>query len=578
MARDCLESSYCYLRGEPSSAGFYQGALFIHFLVVMHWLKLDFNTIHQVIFMLQALACALTYLLGSRLFNRMTGIWSALFFIVLYSPFFESSYLWTPALSPLFIVMFTYAAFLYACRKKVRFIFFASLFLALAMNCHLAHAVHLPLLLLLVVAYGRRLWLELPLALLTFTAMNTLLSWHSLKINLIKISTPLGMSLLLLISMIGICIGLALRRKWLSWTPSPRNLLTAGLLLLPLILMLLVTLIYRRDFNLRYLSPAVPILSLITAYMLCWLGTGLGKAISRDRARFWLARGLTGTAAAFFLGFRLYPLPVQIEFSTMNNESWTMQNSEKLSSYFHGRKISYNTLVRHLKSPAMWDLIGAMALYKPKNPVSAAQPNRDLLLFKVLKKNLPSRVPPSWQQIALDGRQVAILRPLLSWLNWSDIEVCIHSPPASRKEESCAQTGLGSRRAGASGSELRISFYYPTLQGVHRWRNPGPYKRTYSIALTIKSDARERVIDLPAFEDTCKCQIEKVSQIPYQGNLPASRVILKSRGAKRGRLIISCFYGTRTCPEPKDRRFLPFIAETERHEKTLRSLLGVTID
>jgi len=260
------------------------------------------------------------------------------------------------------------------------------------------------------------------------------------------------------------------------------------------------------------------------------------------------------------------------------NAQWSMQETEKLARFLYGQKETYGGLVKHLKSPELWHLLGALAIHEPLTAKPARAPKQDLLVIKLEENQLPRRVPRSWRLLRLGRQKVAIVRPLRSWFDWNDMMVCTMPVKEGGKHKRCRAAKLEKMEERASGHFLFASRYYPRLRDVPAYSGPLPYKRTYSIALSIKDKSPGRVINLPPDDGGCRYLIEKIEGLSYKGTIPSSQVVIRSSGAAGGRLSISIIYGIKGCPKIKDRIFPPFILETALAEKALRRYLGMVME
>lgn len=188
MVKDCLENSNCYLKGEMTSVGFFQGALYIHYLVMMRWLGFDPDTIHRFIFIFQAISASLFYILGKKLFNRITGLLSAFLFIATFHTIFETKESWTTsALTPLPLVVFYFALFVFVSNRKTLFALISVFSLSLCTNCHIVCTILIPVFFLTIIAYGSRIIRDIVLTILMFVISNLLLSVQSFDFNLRKL-------------------------------------------------------------------------------------------------------------------------------------------------------------------------------------------------------------------------------------------------------------------------------------------------------------------------------------------------------------------------------------------------------
>lgn len=103
-------------------------------------------------------AVPLIYFLAARLFNRTTGLLAAFFLALNPWAVYYSRLIWNPSLVPVFATLLLTAVLLYLTTQRWPWLMMAAAALALTTQLHLSALALLPVLAVVMVLFGRRLW------------------------------------------------------------------------------------------------------------------------------------------------------------------------------------------------------------------------------------------------------------------------------------------------------------------------------------------------------------------------------------------------------------------------------------
>ncbi|MHB1135135.1 MAG: ArnT family glycosyltransferase [Chloroflexota bacterium] len=152
------------LQGIPSSVGTAQGPAEIWLLALPVALGQDPRLATAFVGLLQMLAVLGTYFLAGRYFGRPVGLLAALLFACNPWAVYYARKIWTPALTPAFVVLLFACLYAAVCEHRRWLFAVACATLALLVLIHPGTAVYGPLLALVWLLYRRRLGWRAPLA------------------------------------------------------------------------------------------------------------------------------------------------------------------------------------------------------------------------------------------------------------------------------------------------------------------------------------------------------------------------------------------------------------------------------
>ncbi|MCA9691575.1 MAG: hypothetical protein KC636_18365 [Myxococcales bacterium] len=183
LARDCLAGRGC-LGASTSFPGLRQHGLWVRFLAALTGGGLDVAAIHLVISIANGLAAAVVLRLAAPLVAASTAFAAALASAALFALACDAPVLWNPSLAPLSQAVL-YAGLLGLARAGGwPHAALAGLGVALVTEVHVAGALTLALLVIVVVAYARRPALALAVGLAVFFAVEALASREPIAQNL----------------------------------------------------------------------------------------------------------------------------------------------------------------------------------------------------------------------------------------------------------------------------------------------------------------------------------------------------------------------------------------------------------
>jgi hypothetical protein len=250
--------------------------------------------------------------------------------------------------------------------------------------------------------------------------------------------------------------------------------------------------------------------------------------------------------------------------------AWTADDLERMAPVLYADGRSYRDLFQHVRGPDAFALVTQLAPYGPP-PSRAREPIRDdLLVLKVAREPALARRARGWTVVDLDARHVAVLRRGHSWLDLSNLDVCIERAGAQPR---CAHGSLADDdpdRGAAGGFSQRA---YPGIEALRRAFAPAelahmaPFRWTVSAAIHTGPD--EPPHDVWMADRTIDWEVVEVEGVSTSEPLPAKRVRLAS-GAGSGRIVFAAHIAAgeagRFVP------WLPCIVETEAGEDALRAL------
>ncbi len=431
IARDCVVGVTCSGAGPRASfGGWTQGALWSHVLELRELLGLGLGALEEVSHLALAAAAALVPLAARSLDRTPSALtWAMWFPASLASIAYPT--LWNPTLLPLALCCFC-VAFFHAARARNSVAFAAAAAaLAISIGLHVACALLVPLLFAAAVACAAR-----PLVALTAAA--------TIMVGVLAVSSPGAFAanwplvaaqgpLVALVLAAGVAAGATVRRPLSARDGGARaDAVAHGLCIYLVCVVPLLAVMADHALQLRYLAPLVT-----PAAILLSTRAGGGRP-----PRAWVR---AASVVVVLIGYITFAITERIL-----NPSFRLIEVERVADAIYGRGVSYGYLYRHLRGPEAVRLLGTLAALEPLGPPPQATDERDLLVLRVERRDLPPDVPPDWTVVELDGSHVVVVVvPYVPWVWLSPLEICraTETPPCVTMEVSTPEQHAGMRWA-----------------------------------------------------------------------------------------------------------------------------------
>ena len=430
IARDCVVGVACSGAGPRTSfGGWTQGALWSHVLELRELLGLGLGVLEEVSHLTLAAAAALVPLAARSLDRTPSALtWAMWFPASLVSIAYPT--LWNPTLLPLALCCFC-AAFFHAARARSSVAFAAAAAaLAISIGLHVVCALLVPLLLAAAVACAARPLIAVTAAATIMVGVLAISSPGAFAANWPLVAAQAPIAALVLAA--GMAAGATVRRRLSARDGGARaDAVAHGLCIYLVCLLPLLAVMADHALRLRYLAPLVTPAAIL-------LSTRAG---GRRPPRAWVrAAGVV----VVLMGYITFAIT-----ETILNPSFRLIEVERVADAIYGRGVSYGYLYRHLRGPEAVRLLGTLAALEPLGPPPQVTDQRDLLVLRVERRDLPPDVPADWTVVELDGPHVAVAVPYVPWVRLSPLEICraTETPSCVTMEVSTPEQHAGMRWA-----------------------------------------------------------------------------------------------------------------------------------
>lgn len=463
FARDCVEGGRCHALGPQSGlAAVRHGTLWLRAPEWAARLGADERALRAAVELWCALAVLLLALGARRHGAPPSAPLVALAAGVASHWLTDHPLLWHPSAIPLFAALYVVLLADAARASTAASWVAAGAALGLLFDAHPSTFALLPCFALVACALSRRPWSGALLGLIAAALANALPS-PLLALSRVAAGDRRG-ALLLAVTLLAALAGLALRRR--AARCSPRLALTLTLAVHAAAIASLAVASGRDEG--RYLAATIPLVALGLA---CW---------SPPRRA---ATGVLATLAALLVVARLrHPTVVA---------SWSIAEARAVLRAPPLRGRPWIDLVARLQMPVDRDLLVVAGLVAPPARPGAAVGPDALLALRTRRGNLPPHPPSSWTVVPLSHRDVAVLRPLRSFLPLGPSRACV--------DAACVDLDLAASLAadGATRFSPRAFGVSPPMAALARRARPGQRLRL-TLAVAVPGGATPHRIALAA--------------------------------------------------------------------------------
>lgn len=544
-ARDMLQAAACangnseLCSGTPATwaGGFAHGSLWIRFLAICYRLDISATAIHAVTLAFIAIGAGVTAHIAHQHVGRGAALIAGATFLPLSLWVTQTYIFWNPTLLPLPAALFVWALLEHARRGRTRTAALAAVFLALAIDLHLVCLVLAPLLLATTVASARRPLLALSASFAALGLALWLDSAGTWSHNLAVLHEKKLHWLLDVGPLVSTVIGLAARPYWLR-LDSP---LRAKLLLAVMASWTVVPWLAGQPAG-RYFAPSLPALAI-----------GAGWLYQRVAAGLPIARIAIPAALALSVDYKGAP---------RDDLQWSLGDISQLAPLAAKHAIGGTEVFYRLEGLPFATRASFAALTRPVAPDSR-EGSENLLVVRVERASLPSRVPDDWTVVDLTETQAAVVRAIQPWLSRNPLRACFREL-AEGAAADCGEASLDTRPT---------AFDYPPFSQVWDLFSDDALRANtvgYRAEVWFDIDARGKGAAhwLEVVDTEGDWRIGTVEGVSFEGNLPDKRVVIEA-GSGRGKVAL--FRDHRAGEKPNS-FWPPMIIETLDEEAELRRL------
>jgi hypothetical protein len=559
MADECLAGAACD-HGPPTRLGlFVQGALWTRFLALCRASGVRVAHFPLVVHALDGLSAAIVLAAARRRLAPDIATWTAASWALLLPWTFGAPVLWNPSLAPLPLASFFAALVLLvdhepsSPRTALGLGALAGLTLALVLECHVAFAVLVPVLLAAAASVRRPIHAtaSATCALTAGLLLDGRTAWIA---NARAVSGLGGVVPAAFVLVAALACGLAGRSRLLTVRPVVRSvpfLFTAGVLSTGAAIA--VPPFAGAEHAARYLAPALAPLAVCGAWVFVRGTAALARLVRLGEA------AVPSLRLALGVGTALAVLPLRARASA----KWSLSDAALVAPSVVSRAGNPRALGDRLQVRSR-TLLGAMALFRAA-PLEKGDAKEDLVL---LKQSRERPLPPGPWIAEVDlGASRALVGAFVPFVDRTRMQACYGSLNGAAEGDGCVaahdEQEIGEsdiapeELAYPEARRAREAFPPETLR-----RFDGVHERF--VARLAPRPGPPRVLVILAEDPSWT--IESVSGVAYAGELPARRVTIEGREGE-GAIVL----GRRTANEatPEDRYAAPATVEMDAKDAAL---------
>lgn len=572
MAADCLADDVCLLSGPTSSfLRLKQGGVFVELLAGASALGLSTGWLMGLLGSLFAASTVMLVWATRRAVDDATAWGAGAFWLIVGVWAFHFPIVDLPVALPLPLGVAWAGALAMLRGGSLRGAFLMGLGGAVALAAHLVVGLWLLGLAPFVVLAASRPARALLVFAATMLAVTVLTSIDALLYDLAVVDDLGVIWPLVGIGLLTVGAAVPLRGAWARLEPRTRLVaLTAVLGPGYVATLLALGLVLDKEVTPQFWAPAIGPLALVA-------GALLVRGVPSARAR--VACLVVALAGCHVFAEEI----IDVDRAPVDEHTWSLADAERAGKWLFSGELAYQDLFGRLQGPNATLLLSAVAPYESQRVCRPAGDVDDLLVVRTRGANVEGVDLGAATILPLGGSDVAVFRPLRSWLRREALVTCVepHDAPQARR---CGETPLdGSHVTGCEGVGW-AGRSYPHVPAISRQLLEGtdaattPVRVTFSIPIRPAGDGTARQVRLatPTCDDACCWRIQSVEGLPHDALPETDGFMVRAAGAATGVLHLSRVYGG-DC-EHQLPHFPPDLVELRPDEGSLRALLGMRAD
>lgn len=554
LVRDCINGYGCHLRASPDTGsilGISHGAVFLHFLTMVHYLGGGIRECYIIIAFCTALAVTLLFYLGSKVYGTRTAF-PAILLLTYYISFRAGALnvLWEPSLLFLPAVLFVFSSLCYVHTKKLTYFMISALALSVGIQIHLSFLMHFSGFLYLIYLTSKEKRFDTALLGIACVAFLMVIASTSMfqNINMPTIISDSSSRISIFSILMALITGcILLPPMYLSYR-SLKYTDHVSIFLLMDCYFWWFMLSFSKDIVNRYFFPLMPAIVLL-------ISRGLYVFLSGDLFRqHSVSVRLSGNIKRFsgvFIGFVLlfFVLDMYRKIPLYNAERnkkstfFTMNDAYEMSKYLNTTwKCDYGKVFRHLRGGSeYWELLNGIGYYYPVSFThngmrNSNACNEDFAVFKSDATGRVKRFPENWVALKNARKGIVLLYRYKPYLQWDAFDACVSG---GALESSCAWKRVSYSFVSSNNPKLLASRWPFGITEL-----ASSFKDSFilyiKVPVYVPAGGPPRIIFVPAYRDdadTCGGTIEEVTGLSYAGKLPLRMIRINEESTSQSGII-----------------------------------------